>query len=546
MKILKQLFLPLLVCFTCGSSFSQTLPNGEYLIKINQTGKYFAIAGADKNNGTWAIQWDNEYSSHFRFILTHLGNNVYTIKAKHSGKFLSTEGEPKAGAKIIQWDWLNQDNQKWYILPQPGSKGYVISSFQNKMRVVLQYWNSTVTPQNGAYFFLQGDMNMRPMILDFKKNETDQIETGGYIKGPSTTLSIPNSGNAAIKLIRDVPDGIYKIYINQSGKYLAIAGQEDMNNGMRLIQWDMLPRNNHLFDIRKLDNGSYTIKPVHSQKLLDVAEMRTEDGTQVWQWDNTNTPNQEWKFYNEKDGVSIVSVASGKKLQLSAGPQNTANGTPLIITNGSTQTFQLFPARAHKFTDYITLKNVRFTVPHGGDLDMFGEIKVIMLDKHDNGYNEYYQNTSVPFNILFTRDERNPIDMDKSRVVDLGGEVKLKISSEELIGAIILISYGINENDADAASPFTTFGAASSGRSTDPRERVYLSTTPFEAGGNDDMYYLRRSFNDKVKSRLNGAIQEIFVTDIPMGSQLMHVNLQDEDGSDNWIDIYFTITRERK
>lgn len=538
--------LVLLLCLFNVSVLSQPLANGEYFIKIKQTGKYFAISGASKDNGTWAIQWDNEYSSHFRFILSHLGNNVYTIKAKHSGRYLSVEGESKAGAKLVQWDWLNQDNQKWYIQQQPGSKGYIISSFQNKMRVVLQNWNSSATPPNGAYFFLQGDMNMRPMILDFKKNETEQTVSTVFEKQQTTTRNLPKSNNAAIKLIRDVPDGIYKIYINQSGKYLAIAGQEDMNNGMRLIQWDMLPKNNHLFEIKKSDNGSYSIKPVHSQKLLDVAEMRTDDGTQVWQWDNTNTPNQQWKFHNEKDGVSIVSVASGKKLQLSAGPQNTANGTPLIITNGSSQTFQLFPARAHKFTENISIKNVRFSVPHGGDLDMFGEIKVVMLDKHDNSYNEYYQNTSEPFNILFTRDEKKPIDMNQNRVVDLGGEVKLKISSEEMIGAKIIISYGINENDADVASPFTTFGTTPAARSTDPRARLYLSTSPYEAGGNDDMYYLRQSFNNKVKSRLDGALQEIFVTDIPMGSQLMHVNLQDEDGSDNWIDIYFTITKERK
>lgn len=159
-------------CFLAiPAAWCQTLVNGEYLIKINDTGKFFAIAGASNVNGARLIQWDKEYSSHFRFILTHLGNNVYTLQAKHSGKFLSTEGSPAAGAKLIQWDWLNQDNQKWLILKQPGSTGYVMSCFQNQLKVVYRYFNSRVTPANGDYFFLQADRNMRSMTLDFKKNE---------------------------------------------------------------------------------------------------------------------------------------------------------------------------------------------------------------------------------------------------------------------------------------------------------------------------------------------------------------------------------------
>ncbi|MBO9660955.1 MAG: RICIN domain-containing protein, partial [Chitinophagaceae bacterium] len=136
---------------------AQTLKDGEYYIKIYDTGKFLAIAGAGKSNGARLIQWDNEYKTHFSFILTHLGNDIYTVKAKHSGKFLSTEGAPAAGAKIIQWDWLDQSNQRWRIVKQKGSRGYVMSSAENNMRIVMQHWNSSVTPGNGAYLFLSGD-----------------------------------------------------------------------------------------------------------------------------------------------------------------------------------------------------------------------------------------------------------------------------------------------------------------------------------------------------------------------------------------------------
>jgi hypothetical protein len=167
--------------FLSGRLSAQSLSNGEYFIKVNQTGKYIAVAGAATNNGAGVIQWDNEYKSHFRFILKSLGNNQYTLKAVHSGLFISTDGAtPVRGAKLLQWDWLNQDNQKWLILPHQNGKGYVMRCVQNGMKVIMQHWNAaTATPQNGAYLMLTDDVSIPDMVLDFKKNETGQGEGNG-------------------------------------------------------------------------------------------------------------------------------------------------------------------------------------------------------------------------------------------------------------------------------------------------------------------------------------------------------------------------------
>jgi Ricin-type beta-trefoil lectin domain-like len=164
----------LISIFCCLSSFGQTLTNGEYFIKVKQTGKYLAIAGAATNNGSRLVQWDNEYKQHFMFTIQHLGNNVYSLEVKHSRKYLSTEGTPQTGAKLIQWDWLNQDNQKWYIIQQPGSRYYTISCLQNNMKATLQYWGaSTNQPANGSYFFLKNDISVPHLLFDFKKNEVN-------------------------------------------------------------------------------------------------------------------------------------------------------------------------------------------------------------------------------------------------------------------------------------------------------------------------------------------------------------------------------------
>ncbi|WP_460558192.1 RICIN domain-containing protein [Ferruginibacter profundus] len=536
--------IALLVAFFswCIVSHAQTLSDGEYLIKINATGKYVAVAGASTNNGAWIIQWDNEYKAHFKFILKNLGNNIYSIKASHSGKYLSTEGNAVRGAKIIQWDWLNQDNQKWRI--ENSSTGWHITCVQNEQRMYLSGLNAaTAAAANGAYFICNSDD--AAMNFTFRKNETGQqlINT----KPGNKMTSVNNDITAVAKQITaDVPDGIYKIRINESGKYLAIAGEEDMNNGMRLIQWDMLPRNNHLFALKRMDNGNYTITAVHSNKLLDVVDRQAADGTQVQQWDDLQGSNQQWKIYGTANSYKIVSAASEKGLQLSAGISNNNNGTALIITGNSMQTFSLLPARANKFTEYITLKNLRLTVPHGGDLDMFGVIQVQVVNKNGISLNKYY----LTANVLLSAPESMAIDMDKKRVFDvLNTDVKLAIPAEEIAGAQVKIIYGINESDADVNNPFKSFGVAAFKPGGNPEAPASFSTAPFVAGGADDYYLLKNVLSTCVKSKVDAGrytnTQSFYVSDIP-NECMVHVNLQDEDGSDNWLDIFFTITKERK
>lgn len=531
----RHLLLSLLFLLTiCETGFSQTFTEGEYYIQVTASKKYLAIENVSVNNGANLVQWDFANQDNHKFIIKKSGDGAtYFIMAKHSNRYLYCEnGGQRDGTSVLQWDYVNMDHGKWYIIKNNIGDGYYIMNKLAQKRLRLR--DGDYVTNNGMPLVISG---LSPEQL-FSFSTTSKL-SGGKV--------ISNVNNGTNNTPLDVQDGIYKIRINESGKYLAIAGQEDNNNGMRLIQWDMLPRNNHLFDIRRLDNGNYVIKAVHSQKVMDVVEMRTDDGTQIQQWDNLNGNNQQWKFYTVNNGVSIVSVASGKKLQLSVGATNTANGIPLIITSGGTQTFSLTPARAIKFTEYVTFKNVRLTVPHGGDLDMFGIIKIFLVDKYGNSYDRYYESENskeiYADNILFASYESSPINMDKLRLVDLGGEVKFKISNEELSGAKIMIVYGINENDADVAG-IPSFSSESYGK--DPYAQRPINISPFRAGGSDDFYKLKSSFNDCLKSKLDGyGTQGFFVADIP-ASCLVHVNLQDEDGSDNWIDVFFTVTKERK
>lgn len=543
---MNKLWTLLLVCCSCITGTAQALSDGEYMIKVSRTGKYLAVEGAAQGNGAVAVQWDMEVSKHFLFIVKKLEGNLYSIQAKHSARYLSSTGDnPQEGAAVIQWDWLNQDNQKWIIQPAVnGNKGWTVRCYKNYMKLTLQYWNSSqATPGNGAQFRLTRDEIVSPVILDFKKNEANTGEQMRF-KSDSQKAQTQALGNNYKPILVDVPDGIYKIRINETGKYLAIAGQEDYASGMKLIQWDMLPRNNHLFRVARLDNGNYSITALHSEKVLDVVDRRTDDGTQIQQWENLNGVNQQWKFYNAgNDHVKIVSVASGKFLSLSGANNNPNNGVPLMIASDAAVTFKLLHARANKFTEYITIRNMEIRTPKtDGDQSLFGEIRIYLLNKNGQSKGNYYLSpTNMPFNLT----ENKAYDISKSGRLSLPGEYKFSVSSDELIGAKIVIVYSINENDASVFTNFT------SEKGIPPGGDILFvpDLEPTVSGGADDFYILKTTFGDCLKNVLEAGKfsnrQQFYVTDIPVHCEV-HINMQEEDGSDNWLDVYYNISKERK
>ncbi len=96
-------------------------------------------------------------------------------------------------------------------------------------------------------------------ILDVRNPPTEKSaaptnkSTGAIIKAKDQYQSQP-----------DITDGIYKIKINQTGKYLAVEGISTAN-GARLVQWDYVDQGNHKFKITKKANGYYEISATAQQ-----------------------------------------------------------------------------------------------------------------------------------------------------------------------------------------------------------------------------------------------------------------------------------------
>jgi hypothetical protein len=97
-------------------------------------GKCLAVGGGSKANGARVIQWP--CNGHAEQIWTRVVlwryNGIASVRIvnKNSGKCLAVAGGSDAeAAKVIQWDCVGSQDQRWIEWPEPNSRRWV--SFQN-------------------------------------------------------------------------------------------------------------------------------------------------------------------------------------------------------------------------------------------------------------------------------------------------------------------------------------------------------------------------------------------------------------------------------
>jgi Astacin (Peptidase family M12A)/Ricin-type beta-trefoil lectin domain-like len=156
-------------------------------------------------------------------------------------------------------------------------------------------------------------------------------------------------------------DGIYKIKINQTGKYLAVEGISTAN-GARLVQWDYVEQDNHKFKVLKNAAGHYEIISLHINKHISMAGGGKADGTQIFQWDCNGDDYCKWTIYYSTQQPNPGWVIQGKNaspIQMTGGITDNANG----------QTFILKQQQRHDAHDYDALQT--FTFEKIGNLNSF-------------------------------------------------------------------------------------------------------------------------------------------------------------------------------
>ena len=98
---------------------------GSYFLENKNSGLYLDVAGGPPatTDGVNIFQYGFNGMTNQEFTLTHLGEGVYQILAKHSGKSIDVDGLGKAnGTNVHQWTYYGTANQQFVLYP--ASPGY--------------------------------------------------------------------------------------------------------------------------------------------------------------------------------------------------------------------------------------------------------------------------------------------------------------------------------------------------------------------------------------------------------------------------------------
>jgi hypothetical protein len=185
------------------------------------------------------------------------------------------------------------------------------------------------------------------------------------------TVTIPQHHEKFINItwgedVQSPVNGRYILVNRNSGKVMEVAGgstadganiQQNAYSGGAHQHWDVTP-----FSSPWMDQSFFSIKPVHSGKIADVAGGHLGDGGNLQQWIDLGGWNQLWFFEYVEDGwFHIRNRWSGRYLEVQDG--STANGANVrqwsLVTGGRTgapapnQQWRLLPMGAQ----------VEFTAP---------------------------------------------------------------------------------------------------------------------------------------------------------------------------------------
>ncbi len=157
-----------------ASVFGTTVPptsglgNGVYQITARHSGKALDVAASSTADGANVQQYTYGGGSNQKWTVTSLGSGQYSIRALHSGKGLDVTNASLAdGADINQWTYSGGNNQKWRI-ESVGSGYYRIVSVNSgkcidvvgasiaNSAAINQYTCNGATNQSFQFTYLSG------------------------------------------------------------------------------------------------------------------------------------------------------------------------------------------------------------------------------------------------------------------------------------------------------------------------------------------------------------------------------------------------------
>lgn len=153
-------------------------------------------------------------------------------------------------------------------------------------------------------------------------------------------------------------EGIYEIYVNGGDSKVVDIYAGSKNNGANVDIYDRNNGSNQKFKFELNNDGTYTIRSLHSNKVLDVQAGGKAEGTNVWQYEYNGTNAQKWIVKSCGNGFyNIISKANGLYLDVYGGINANFQNIAVYSGNGTN-------AQKYKLVDATELKGTK-TIENG-------------------------------------------------------------------------------------------------------------------------------------------------------------------------------------
>ena len=99
----------------------EPLGGNEFALRAVSSSRVLDVAGWSTKNRGEIIQWEWHGGNNQRWAIDDAGlpedADLFALRSIHSGKVLDVyEGSDDNGARIVQWDWVGGNNQRWRIV----------------------------------------------------------------------------------------------------------------------------------------------------------------------------------------------------------------------------------------------------------------------------------------------------------------------------------------------------------------------------------------------------------------------------------------------
>ena len=241
------------------------------------------------------------------------------------------------------------------------------------------------------------------------------------------TLNISNT-TFATDANQTLEDGVYTIKSALNEKFVFDIYSSLKTNDAKVELWTSGGTNNQKFTIKYIGNGCYTISPVHSGKLIDVANNSKKPGTRVLQYEYHGGNNQKWIIKDAGNGYfNIISKSNGLYLDI---PHSDAHDGSLVqvwTSNGcNNQKFKFVKEGEETPTGTKTINDGTYQIQTAEDTSKVVDIGGSSTQDGTNiGVWENSSTANQKFNIKYRNDGYYTISaMHSGKYIDVAGSSK--------------------------------------------------------------------------------------------------------------------------